>query len=97
MKTKRATCCLLIVAMNLCLGGRSFAGGYSPVEMGLDAVLARPVSLLATVAGSAVFVITLPFSLASRTTHETARVFVVAPAKDTFTRPLGDLDDFLKY
>jgi hypothetical protein len=37
-----------------------------------------------------VFVVALPFAAASGSVKETADTLVVAPAKATFTRPLGD-------
>jgi hypothetical protein len=55
-----------------------------------DVALARPGCLIATVFGSAVFVIALPFAVISKSVHKTAHALVVCPAQATFTRPLGD-------
>ena len=57
-----------------------------------DAVVMRPALFAITAAGSAVFVVTLPFSAISRSIKSTANALVVAPAKATFARPLGDFD-----
>jgi len=52
----------------------------------------RPALFAATVAGSALFVVVLPVAAISRSVKSTARVLVLAPAKATFTRALGDFD-----
>jgi hypothetical protein len=57
-----------------------------------DAVVLRPLLFGATVVGSAVFVVTLPFAALSKSVKSTAHALVVVPAEATFTRPLGDLD-----
>ena len=69
----------------------------SPEGMAVDTIVARPVCLAATVAGAAVFVVALPFSLLSKSTAKTAHTLVVKPARATFKRPVGELsemDDF---
>ncbi len=54
-----------------------------------DLLIARPGGLVATVLGSAVFVVGLPFTLLSGSTGQAAQTLVVEPAQYTFTRPLG--------
>jgi len=58
--------------------------------MAADLIFLRPVGLLAMVFGTAVYVVSLPFSLLGRNAGDAGRKLVVAPAKYTFTRPLGD-------
>ena len=58
--------------------------------MFVDFVLVRPVGIIALVAGSTLFVISLPFSALGRNVKAAARSLIVKPAKFTFTRPLGD-------
>ena len=60
--------------------------------MMFDLVLLRPLGLAGFVAGTAVFIVSLPFSLLGGNTGEAAQKLVVAPAKYTFTRPLGAED-----
>ncbi len=55
-----------------------------------DFVLVRPVGIVALVAGSVLFVISLPFSALGGNVKVAARSLVVKPAKFTFIRPLGD-------
>lgn len=58
----------------------------------LDAFMLRPLGLAATVLGTAVFVVTIPFSLPTRSADDAAKVLVVKPAKYTFARPLGQVE-----
>ena len=55
-----------------------------------DFILVRPVGIVALVAGSALFIISLPFSALGRNVKAAARSLVIKPAKFAFTRPLGD-------
>lgn len=66
--------------------------GHAPsaAAMGVDVLVIRPLSLVATVAGTGLFVLSLPFSALGRNTDEAAGQLVGAPAKYTFLRPLGD-------
>ncbi|MEW6671651.1 MAG: hypothetical protein AB1427_08100 [Thermodesulfobacteriota bacterium] len=70
---------------------KSAQAEYSAEKMMADALLVRPVGLLATIFGSAVFVVALPFSLLGGNTDATYQNLIVAPAKYTFKRPLGDI------
>lgn len=58
--------------------------------MAADLVLVRPLGIVATVLGCALFVVSLPFSLLGSNTIEASQKLVKDPAKFTFTRPLGD-------
>ena len=58
--------------------------------MAADLVIVRPIGLLATVLGSAVFVVSLPFTLLGGNVEEAAKALVVEPARFTFVRPLGE-------
>ena len=55
-----------------------------------DITLVRPGCFLATVLGSAVFVVALPIAAISGSVGHTADTLVMGPAQATFTRPLGD-------
>lgn len=54
-----------------------------------DAVVARPLLLAATVVGTGVFVLTLPFTLASGSVGKAGKALVVEPGEATFVRCLG--------
>ncbi|MBW2329221.1 MAG: hypothetical protein JRF04_06330 [Deltaproteobacteria bacterium] len=64
-----------------------------PGVMLLDAVVVRPLTLVASVAGAALWVVTLPFTLLGGNTDEAGDVLVRDPLCYTFKRPLGYLDD----
>src|SRR5206468_12762489 len=57
-----------------------------------DGLLMRPGGIIATVLGTAVFVVTLPFSIPTRSVDKAAQKLVVDPARFTFVRPLGQID-----
>ncbi len=64
-----------------------------PGPMMMDAIFVRPVGLAAIVFGTAVFIVSLPFALASGSVEPVGRALVVKPFKFTFTRPIGDFGD----
>jgi hypothetical protein len=55
-----------------------------------DIVLLRPLSLVGTVIGTAVFIVGLPFEAIAGDVSDPAKRLVVEPAKYTFVRPLGE-------
>jgi len=84
---------LSVAAMICATVTPAFAGPQrDPNVVAADALLMRPVLFAATVAGSAIFVVALPFAAISKSVKSTAHALVVAPAEATFTRPLGDFD-----
>ena len=62
------------------------------VSMTFDLLILRPLGIAGLVIGTGVFIVSLPFSLLGGNTGEAAQKLVVAPAKYTFTRPLGAED-----
>jgi hypothetical protein len=89
MKTKSliVLCALALAMGNLTL---SRAGDDNALVAVADVVLVRPGCFIATLCGSAVFVVALPFAAMSHSIRETAETLVVTPAQATFTRPVGD-------
>ncbi len=61
-------------------------------KMVLDAVVMRPAGLLTTIAGTAIYTISLPFSLLGGNEKQAREHLVNEPARYTFKRPLGDLE-----
>ncbi len=57
-----------------------------------DAVVARPLGLVATVAGFGLFIVASPFALISGSAGDAWDAMVTYPAKFTFTRPLGEFE-----
>ena len=54
-----------------------------------DAVIGRPVGLATTIAGTGVFILTLPFSIPSQSVDTAAWGLVGRPGAWTFVRPMG--------
>ncbi|MGH8458049.1 MAG: multidrug transporter [Nevskiales bacterium] len=69
-------------------------GGPAPSAeaMAVDMMLVRPASLVATVLGTGFFIISLPFSILGGNVDDAGKNLVLAPAKTTFIRPLGEFD-----
>ncbi|MEC7814814.1 MAG: hypothetical protein VX939_00965 [Pseudomonadota bacterium] len=61
----------------------------SALAMTTDAVVLRPLLLATTIVGSAVYLVSLPFSALGGNAAEAGEVLVVGPAKATFVRCLG--------
>ena len=88
MKTK-----LMIVVCTLTLALGNFntcRAEDKSLEAAADVVLVRPGCFAATVIGSAIFVVALPFAAMSHSVRDTAKTLVLTPAHATFTRPIGD-------
>jgi hypothetical protein len=91
MKTKLITglCVALVLGMATpCLASND-EGSLNAIA---DVTVVRPGCFVATVIGSAFFVVALPFAAISKSVKKTANTLVVKPAKATFTRPVGDMD-----
>lgn len=68
-------------------------GKPSAGAMAFDLVVVRPVSLVATVLGTGLFVLSLPLSLIQgEPPSDPAQKLVIEPAKFTFDRPLGVME-----
>ncbi|WNK19721.1 hypothetical protein P1P91_12925 [Halomonas piscis] len=61
----------------------------SGAAMTLDALVARPLLAVATVGGTAVFLVSLPFTALGGGVDEAAETLVKTPAEATFRRCLG--------
>ena len=59
----------------------------------LAELMIRPFALVSTVAGTAVFIVTLPFNALDNNIGEAANTLVAEPFKYTFARPLGVYDE----
>jgi hypothetical protein len=65
----------------------------SPEAVAADVLVVRPACFAMTIIGSVLFVVALPVAAISKSTHQAARALVVAPARATFSRPVGDMTD----
>jgi hypothetical protein len=98
MKTKLLITVICVLALLLSTSTPALAAGdNSATAVAVDVVVARPASFALTIIGSALFVVSLPVALTAGAVGKTAHTLVVVPGKDTFTRPLGDFQEFLDY
>ncbi len=65
----------------------------SMLAMTSDLIFVRPFMLVTTALGSAVWLVSSPFSFAGGNAMQAADTLVVGPAKATFVRCLGCIDD----
>lgn len=61
----------------------------SALAMGTDLLVVRPVLLATTVVGSAIWLVSLPFSAAGGNMKQAADTLVIGPGEATFVRCLG--------
>lgn len=59
-----------------------------------DVLITRPLGLVATAVGAAVFIVGLPFTIPTRSVGVAAEKLVVDPLAFTFRRPVGHIDNF---
>ena len=90
MKTKTVTLgCVLAIGLCNMTPARAMDDG-SPEAIAADVLVARPACLAATVVGSAIFVLALPFAAMSGSVKKVGKTLVGGPARATFTRELGE-------
>jgi hypothetical protein len=63
---------------------------FTTEKMAVDLVAIRPLGMVSTIAGCALYVFSLPFSLPAGNATAVWESAVVKPAKYTFDRPMGD-------
>ncbi len=64
--------------------------GDRATDMVVDVVVMRPLGLVATLAGTVLTVVALPFTIPSGSVETSARELILRPADYTLRRPLGD-------
>jgi len=55
-----------------------------------DLAVARPLAVAAGIVGAGVFVVTLPFTLPTKSTNAAAKIFIVKPFQFSFVRDFPD-------
>jgi hypothetical protein len=93
---------LLLLTVTLLIGGLYSTGWAGdnlkrddPIDQGwslLDVLVARPLSIVAGVGGSAIFVVALPFTIPSGSVGNAASMFIVQPFQFSFRREIPDKD-----
>jgi len=88
MKTKVL---MILCTVTLLMGNVSMSrADDNSIATITDVALVRPGCFVATILGSAVFVVALPIAALSHSIRSTADTLVIGPAQATFTRPIGD-------
>ncbi len=67
--------------------------GDKATDMVVDVIVMRPLGLVATVMGTVLTVVALPFTIPSGSVESSARELILRPADYTFRRPLGDFGE----
>jgi hypothetical protein len=82
----------LLFVMPVCAAAQTdgTASGDKATDMVVDVVVMRPLGLAATIVGTVLTVVALPFTIPSGSVEASARELIVKPAEYTFQRPLGD-------
>ncbi len=91
---------IVFVALLIAASAASAEGtvsGNRAADMAVDVLVMRPLGLVATVLGTALTVVALPFTIPSGSVGESAQTFIVEPAAYTFKRPLGDFGEESRY
>ena len=93
----RKTFILIVVCFLLFNSTAAFADWGESFYIVGDVAVARPLGIVATVIGGAIFVACLPFALPSGSVKSTADVLVGEPYGFTFKRPLGEFKTDVSY
>jgi len=89
---------LSLVIISLCStgwAGDNTLGRNDPVAHefnALDVILARPIGVIAGVVGTAIFVVSLPFTIPAGGVRDAADIFIVKPFQFSFVRQFPDDD-----
>jgi hypothetical protein len=65
-------------------------GEPTGTEITFDLIIARPLGFVGVALGTSIFVVTLPFAVATGSADNTARALVAEPYNFTFVRDLGE-------
>jgi hypothetical protein len=82
---------LIFLTVLLVLGG-SYSGGWAQEKTYNDTInlvdlfIARPLGVVAAAAGTAFFIVSLPFTLPTRSVEDSFDMFVLEPWKFSFVR-----------
>jgi len=93
--SKRLKACLIalviaVAPLSATAENNDTVTGDKATDMVVDLVVARPLGLAATVIGTVLTVVGLPFTIPSGSVESSARELIVKPAEYTFNRPLGE-------
>lgn len=81
-----------VTAIVLLTSAIAFAESRKDENIMADALIVRPVGLATIVAGTAIFLVSLPFAVITNDVSTAAKQLVINPVNYTFDRPLGDFN-----
>lgn len=85
---------LMLVATSLCTEGSAQSKVLSRTSEDelplMDLLIARPFGILAGIAGTGVFIATLPFTLPTKSSDKAAKMLITDPFRFSFKRPFPD-------
>jgi hypothetical protein len=82
----------MLIAISIFMASVPAFGEDQAFDATMDILLVRPASLAATVVGTALFIVSLPFSIPSQSVGSTAKTLIAEPFNYTFTRPIGEFN-----
>lgn len=80
----------MLITVTLIISSAPAFGYDEGLYMTMDVLIVRPVGLAASVLGTAIFIVALPFSIPSGSVGATACALLITPGRYTFARPIGD-------
>ncbi len=92
---------LFVLLVSLFVVSVSYSGGWNQDEPNYgngeqfhaaDLLIARPLGVLASAAGTAIFLVSLPFTIPTGSVDRAAQIFIVNPLKFSFSREFPDRD-----
>ena len=93
---------VLLLTFSLVMGclystgwAEDMSGEDDPLEQGwnaLDLMVARPLGVATGIVGSAIFIVSLPFTIPSGGVRDAAKMLIVNPFQFSFTREFPDED-----
>lgn len=81
---------LISFSTSVLAGSQKLNNDISAEAMAADLLIVRPLGIVATVVGCAIFIVSYPFSALGGNTKVACQKLVKDPAKFTFKRALGD-------
>jgi hypothetical protein len=88
-----ATLVFVPLATSAAAGGQPQSDDISAGAMTVDLLFVRPVGIVSVVFGTAVFIVSLPFSALGGNAGNAAKQLVAAPFNYTFARELGQFEE----
>ena len=84
---------LILVCATLSLEGWAQSSRTSTTEDELnllDLLIARPAGIGAGIVGTGIFIVTLPFTIPTKSVNKASKMFISAPFHFSFSRPFPD-------